>query len=570
MEINLDELDNITQTKYKEFKEKVEELLETYQQTDKERFNLVKSKIKQANGNWDTTINLTSKTSRVNVDISQLLAYEYCLASERISKGKVPFESMLDKLFTGIQKFRIGNPIPGKDDECLYGESFDDPTAIPITSKLYRMVTHTEAQHLNYFKDDIFTGAVFIFEKGTIKGFAKDENGKPVDMGINGINFRDLNGDQSLLTNLRQTVFHEWNHNSEKEFIDPTKDYIAYEYQSKDGKRYRNYERINSYVTAENIANIQEPPYIITEQRDSQGNRKKYFQDNNGNLRPLSEVKFELQKKQLEREYCLSTGLTTIEVKPNGKTKKHNQITEGFVEATARAMILAIAPDTHDIAEGRYYEKVEIARRVISSRDNSIGEMGITYADMLMHSSILKADLETRTVVLPDGSKTDGLHYIGDRANKVHERKTPKRELERRMPQIAKQLGIDMRRDKQTLKAFLEMNLFGKNNITVQEQEVVKKLLMSGKTPNETYVDNIIAELISYIDEENKFLDGIPKQLGYLDRTIESQKPIKELVQESIKGVPDFTVLDEIEQVETRQERAITIQQGIQEKTQDK
>ena len=85
MDINLDKLDSVTQTKYKEFKEKVEELLKTYLETDTERFNLVKKKLEQTNDNWDTTIDLISGNSRESVDISQLLAYEYCLASERIA-----------------------------------------------------------------------------------------------------------------------------------------------------------------------------------------------------------------------------------------------------------------------------------------------------------------------------------------------------------------------------------------------------------------------------------------------------------------------------------------------------
>lgn len=47
MEINLDKLDEVTQSRYKEFKEKVQELLMNYQQKDNKRFNLVKTKIEQ-------------------------------------------------------------------------------------------------------------------------------------------------------------------------------------------------------------------------------------------------------------------------------------------------------------------------------------------------------------------------------------------------------------------------------------------------------------------------------------------------------------------------------------------
>lgn len=567
MEIYLDKLDSITQTKYQEFKEKVEELLAFYQETDPERYNLVKDKIEQTKGNWDTTIDLVNGSSRDSVDISQLLAYEYCLASERITDGKVTFEAMLDKLFDGVKKFRIGNPVPGMDDECLYGKGFDDPTAIPVTSKLYRMVMNAGAQHLDYFRDGSFTGAVFIYERGTIKGFAKDEKGNPVDMKIDGIDFSDLSKGQSLLTNLRQTAFHEWTHNAEKEVIDSTSPTIDYEYQSEDGKTYRNYERINSYVTSENIGNLQEPQYIISTQRDSQGNRKRYFQDKNGNLGPLSEVKFGLDTKQLGTEYCFSSGLTTREVMPNGETRMHNIITEGFVEGTARAMIRAIDPQVRDIDEEKYPEYVEMAKRVIESRDVNLGEngQGQTYADFLMHSSVLKRDLESRTVVLDDGSKVDGLHYISNYADRVQSRQTRKSQFYRNMPNVAGKLNLS----KAQIDKVRQSNLWQKRVLTEDEQNYLRTLLVGKKTNNQAYVDTVVADFVDILGEEAEFFDGIAEKLGYSDRTIERQKATQELVQESIKGVPDLTVLDEIEQVKARQQRAISNQRESQENTQN-
>ena len=100
MDINLDNLDSITQDKYKEFKKIVQDLLISYKKSDPERFELVKKKIEQTNGNWDTSINLISGNSMESVDISQLLAYEYCLATERITNGKV---SMVKVLMTLLQ-----------------------------------------------------------------------------------------------------------------------------------------------------------------------------------------------------------------------------------------------------------------------------------------------------------------------------------------------------------------------------------------------------------------------------------------------------------------------------------
>ena len=567
MEIYLDKLDSITQTKYQEFKEKVEELLAFYQETDPERYNLVKDKIEQTKDNWDTTIDLVNGSSRDSVDISQLLAYEYCLASERITDGKVTFEAMLDKLFDGVKKFRIGNPVPGMDDECLYGKGFDDTTAIPVTSKLYRMVMNAGAQHLDYFRDGSFTGAVFIYERGTIKGFAKDENGNPVDMKIDGIDFSDLSKGQSLLTNLRQTAFHEWTHNAEKQVIDSTSPTIDYEYQSEDGKTYRNYERINSYVTSENIGNLQEPQYIISTQRDSQGNRKRYFQDKNGNLRPLSEVDFGLEKKQLGTEYCFSSGLTTREVLPNGETRMHNIITEGFVEETARAMIRAIDPQVRDIDEEKYPEYVEMAKRVIESRDVNLGEneQGQTYADFLMHSSELKRDLESRTVVLDDGSKVDGLHYISNYADRVQSKQTRKSQFYRNMPNVAGKLNLS----KAQIDEVRQSNLWQKRVLTEDEQNYLRTLLVGENPNNQAYVDTVVADFVDILGEEAEFFDGIAEKLGYSDRTIEGQKATQELVQESIKGVPDLTVLDEIEQVKARQQRAISNQRESQENTQN-
>lgn len=556
MDIYLDKLDIITQNKYQEFKEKVEELLAFYQKTNSEKYNLVKEKIEQTKGKWDTTIDLIIGSSRHSVNISQLLIYEYCLASERITDGKVSFEAMLDKLFKGVKKFRIGNSIPGIDDECLYGSSFDDTNAIPVTSKLYRLVMNAGAQKLDYFKDGNFTSAVFIYERKRVKDFAKDENGNSVDMITDGIEFSDLSKGQSLLTNLRQTAFHEWNHNAEKETIETIEDTIDYEYKSEDGKIYRNYEKVKNYVTSENIGIIQEPQYIISTQIDSEGNRKKFFQDKNGKLRPLSDMNFGLEKKQLEKDYCFSSGLATKEVLPNGKTKMHNIITEGFVEETARAMIRAIDPKVRDIDEEKYYEYVEIAKRVIESRDISLGDgsQGQTYADFLMHSSILKKDLESRTILLDNGNKVDGLHYISDYADRVQSKKTMKSQFYKNIPKIITKLELNLSKSQIDIlrKCFLK-----KRELTEDDQKFLRNLLVGGNLNNQADVDKVISDYVNILEDEAKFFNGIAGKLGFTDKTIEERKSIQELVKESIEGVPNLTILDNIEQAQEKQRRTI-------------
>lgn len=556
MDIYLDKLDIITQNKYQEFKEKVEELLAFYQKTNSEKYNLVKEKIEQTKGKWDTTIDLVIGSSRHSVNISQLLIYEYCLASERITDGKVSFEAMLDKLFKGVKKFRIGNPIPGIDDECLYGRSFDDTNAIPVTSKLYRLVMNAGAQKLDYFKDGNFTSAVFIYERKRVKDFAKDENGNSVDMITDGIEFSDLSKGQSLLTNLRQTAFHEWNHNAEEETIETIEDTIDYEYKSEDGKIYRNYEKVKNYVTSENIGIIQEPQYIISTQIDSEGNRKKFFQDKNGKLRPLSDMNFGLEKKQLEKDYCFSSGLATKEVLPNGKTKMHNIITEGFVEETARAMIRAIDPKVRDIDEEKYYEYVEIAKRIIESRDISLGDgsQGQTYADFLMHSSILKKDLESRTILLDNGNKVDGLHYISDYADRVQSKKTMKSQFYKNIPKIITKLELNLSKSQIDIlrKCFLK-----KRELTEDDQKFLRNLLVGGNLNNQADVDKVISDYVNILEDEAKFFNGIAGKLGFTDKTIEERKSIQELVKESIEGVPNLTILDNIEQAQEKQRRTI-------------
>ena len=252
---------------------------------------------------------------------------------------------------------------------------------------------------------------------------------------------------------------------------------------------------------------------------------------------------------------------------PNGETRMHNIITEGFVEETARAMIRAIDPQVRDIDEEKYPEYVEIAKRVIESRDVNLVEngQGQTYADFLMHSSELKRDLESRTVVLDDGSKVDGLHYISNYADRVQSRQTRKSQFYRNMPNVAGKLNLS----KAQIDEVRQSNLWQKRVLTEDEQNYLRTLLVGENTNNQAYVDTVVADFVDILGEEAEFFDGIAEKLGYSDRTIEGQKAMQELVQESIKGVPDLTILDEIEQVKARQQRAISNQRESQENTQN-
>lgn len=548
MDINLDEKNEITRAKYEEFKEEVDKLIEVYKK-DK-RFADVKEAMSQDGLNWNGKFNFIYNDSNKNkeIDMAQILAYEYCLATEMITNKKISFDTMLKRVFSEVQRFKIGNPEPGIDDVCLYGKSLNDESAIPVTTKLYNIVMHAGAQHLDYFKGGKPCGAVFIYEKRVIKDIARDENNNSVDLKTEGINFSDLSKEeQSLLTNLRQCFYHEFNHCSEKEVIDTEKEGSIKEiHDSVDGKKYRNYERINEYVTADNLGKISEDKYIISTEKDENGKSKKFFIKSNGEWRPLDEVRFGLKhgnlEKELKQEYCVSTGLTTVELDTIEGPKIHNIITEGFVENTARAQIKAIEEYLNTIKKGKfavndidtdkYPEYVTMADKVITSRDKSLGKNGEgqTYADFLLHSSRIKKDLESREVIR-DGKKVDGLHYISDYADKVQDKETRKKIFFKETDKVEfskeqkacvinlvnkriDNIDISSDEEEQLNKIIKYASDEVKNmNISVEERTKLNKLFD---------VDNpmsMVDELADIIKEEQKFFDGIPEKLGYIEKT---------------------------------------------------
>ena len=517
VEVDLSTVSEQTKLKYMEFSKKVRELLQKYDEQDKKRgltrLEAVKRKIKDTKGKWEEGISVKHEDGNIEeIPISLLLAYEYCLATERITQSEVTFEDMLDKLFNNVQKFRIGNPVVGLDDECLYEKSLSDPTAIPVTTKQYRIKMHAGAQSLSYCKDGKLVDATFIYEKTTIPDFAIDsETGESVAFETDGIDFQELSEERSLLTCFRQTAFHEWTHSAEKELINPDEGTpIKHEYDSVDGKRYINYEKAEQYVSTAGIT-IQEPQYYHEQFQNKNGDieHRYYYIDSTG--KKQDSLEFGLSVHSLDETYCISTGMITLEVKEDGTTEIHNQVDEGFVEAIARAMVLSIAPDTKDMDEGIYYEAVKMAERVFSSRDDSAKKSGKTYADLLMHSSRLKKDLEDREI---DG-KVDGLHYIGEYAELARAGMTPKMELYK---SIVARLGIDP-----TIQVKEIFGKFERSDFSEEEQRAFKSFLMSGEKPDKDFVEAIIPQIIASVEAEKRFFDDIPVKLGYIQKSVTGQ-----------------------------------------------
>ena len=531
VEVDLSTVSEQTKLKYIEFSKKVRELLQKYDEQDKKmgltRLEAVKRKIKDTKGKWEEGISVKHEDGNIEeIPISLLLAYEYCLATERITQGEVTFEDMLDKLFNNVQKFRIGNPVAGIDDECLYEKSLSDPTAIPVTTKQYRIKMHAGAQSLSYCKDGKLVDATFIYEKTTIPDFAIDsETGESVAFETDGIDFQELSEERSLLTCFRQTAFHEWTHSAEKELINPDEGThsaekepinpdegtsIEHEYDSVDGKKYINYERAKQYVSTAGIT-LQEPQYYHEQFQNKNGDieHRYYYIDSSGEKQ--DDLEFGLSVHPLNEKYRISSGMITVEVKKDGSTEMHNQVDEGFVEAIARAMVLSIAPDTKDMDEGIYYEAVKMAERVFSSRDDSAKKSGKTYADFLMHSSCLKKDLEDREI---DG-KVDGLHYIGEYAELARAGMTPKMELYK---SIVARLGIDP-----TIQVKEIFGKFERSDFSEEEQRAFKSFLMSGEKPDKDFVEAIIPQIIASVEAEKRFFDDIPVKLGYIQKSVTGQ-----------------------------------------------
>lgn len=126
-----------------------------------------------------------------------------------------------------------------------------------------------------------------------------------------------------------------------------------------------------------------------------------------------------------------------------------------------------------------------------------------------------------------------------------------------------------MNLSKAQIDAIRQSKLWQKRELTEDEQNFLTALLVGGNPNNQAYADIVVADFVDILGEEAAFFNGIAGKLGYTDRTIEEQKSIQGLVQESIAGVPDLTILDDIEQEQARQQRAIIEQREGQNNSQN-
>lgn len=461
------------------------ELLKQYDKFDHDRLEKVR-KILNNKENWDKTI---KNNNEEDIEITLLLAYEYATAAEKITYGRIKFEDMLEKLDKGIDKFRLGELKKG-DEDILYGKTFDDKRAYQVKSLEYdrKVRKNTGASHFMYFdKDEEFKTAVAIFAK---KNLPQNENGEIVT--TTGCDF-------SNLSDIRQTVFHEWNHQMEQVFIDQNNHYLPYEYIGVDGKKYRNYDKVKHC----RIFNKEE----------------------------LSELISLPEKKQ----FMISTGISTKEIvepseeHPDGIVM-HNQITEGFVELISREMMKSIEVSENEIDHSKYYEPVEIIKRIVRSRDRD-EDKGKTYADFLTNSTILKKELESIEI---EGK--DGLHYIAEYADKAFENKTEKKVLLSKMPDVVEKLNLS----KEQVEKLKSSYVFTKDELNSEDIDFLRKELLQGNEQNQElniFVTDFITEYSLCLSKEKAFFDEIPTKLGYRQK----EEKNSEILDDAVKVTEEST-----------------------------
>jgi len=422
------------------------------QQLQRSKLNVIKEKIidcdyhryiKDENGN--------------NVDITLLLLYEYSTAIESITKGKVPYYMVIDKLKKIMSKFRLGE-FEARDNHLQYGKSFNDKNAMLVNSPKFKQQIRAKGFGAGTF--------CYIDSNGNYKNavimFGKRQN-------ISGSDIVELSdSDFKNLSEIRQIIFHEWSHVMEIDF-DIDKD-LPEVFVSPDGRKFLNFEEVNQYV--------------------SLFNREKTI--------------------KLQKPIRVSIGLATIQLDEHDTS--HNQITEGFVEIISRRIIQKIMKNLgHSqlniekaIDIGKNMEQTEIAERIIDSR----GEVD-TITTLLTHSSFLKKELESKTI---DG--TDGLHYISDYANKAKNKNTERWRYINQIEKFIKKQSLDRNLDEKeigNLKIWYETK--------VSEQSIIEFKQKLGDINDDKLnlqLNSLIQEYKRIVDKERTFFDNIPNKLGYM------------------------------------------------------
>lgn len=256
-----------------------------------------------------------------------------------------------------------------------------------------------------------------------------------------------------------------------------------------------------------------------------------------------------------ESQFNISTGLTTTEILPNGEEVIHNQVTEGFVQAVAVAITRSLGCPEQEIRTDKYFEKTQMAFKVIEARDKDLGQ-GQTFADFIRHSYQIKGELEQIHV-----QGKNALQYISDYGEMSDRGKTTKSKIIRGFGYLGKKLDYPLEKQEEIENS----RILGKTELTEDETENLRTLLLNGKTDAESkeIVDDFVGRYTGALAEEKSFFDAIPSQLDFskfkteeigIDEYIKKQEAkhisMKDIVKNAISNGLDLEQVEQMDRVE--------------------
>lgn len=461
---------------------RIKNLLDKYREDYPEQVEYAEKKLNEVAKNWDRTIKDENGEEQ---DLTLLLVFEYALGTERITNGKIQIEQMIDKLLGKCDKFRLGRLNKEYDEDVITSKTYDDIDAVQAISDRYEQENRIDgnlgAHTFDYInKNGKHEQAVAIYREEEKEIY--NENGEKKNVILSGSKFDDL-------SDLRQTLFHEWNHIMQK--VEVKEDFPPY-YTSTDGKTYINYEEENFY---------------------------RIFEKNEKGEYEISKL------KEIIGGLKLSSGLVTYEKIKDEKTGKyevlyHNQIEEGIVELIARRQMLALGIDEKEIDTSKYPKQVKIMEILSAERDRIKCRDGVTFADFLTNSTIIKQELEQQQI-----KGKDKLHFFGDYIDDDYSINSKVKYLVGNIPRFSDAIK-DMEKEPETEEEI--MRLAQKLGIEIEEVEQdnpIQKLeeLVKEKTHNrsgkeEEDLDNkILKNLIlslKKLSKEREEVEGVLEEIS--------------------------------------------------------
>lgn len=297
-------------------------------------------------GKWDNG-------PKENNNLTEILIYEYATSLEKITKGKITSQFVVDKLTKQLGTLRYGDFQKGIDDNITY----DNYSVTSITYKQNCRINSKFGAHtIDYLDDNQEKSAIVLFDN---KQTYLNDQAKTIY--LSGINLDDL-------FDIRLTIFHEFTHIMEQVPIKTsnlTKQDIVY------------YHGNSIYI------NTKLSPSLTIEEY------KKYIDNVEELLTSNATITY--------------SGITTIEINNNtNKRIMHNQISEGATEYIAKLVMQELNYDTKK--DCRYAKAVNIIKSIFASK--GISESVTTYLtspkDIIVYLESI--DVEGK----------DLLHYISE------------------------------------------------------------------------------------------------------------------------------------------------------------